>query len=165
MMMAFMAKKKIDSKNGDNIHIEIVNATQRRVAKKLIKKLISAALLDTMREDKISLILAFITKSEIRALNRVYYGKDAPCDVLSFSYDKKFPFLPVNGKFIGEVFVCPDVVEENSAKMGLSFERELAHVIIHGTLHLVGYDHEDSEKKRLKMHAIEEKIMDSFLAS
>ena len=87
-----------------------------------------------------------------RELNRLYRGKDEPTDVLSFAALDEAPMAP--GPFIeapdatpslGEIVICIPVDEEQAAAAGREVEGELAHLLVHGLLHLLGHDHELGE--------------------
>lgn len=87
-----------------------------------------------------TLSLAFVSKSEMRKLNKKFRHKNKATDVLSFEMK--------DGKNLGEVVICPEVVKEK----GEDFKK----VFIHGVLHLLGYDHEKSEKEAERMEQKEE---------
>jgi probable rRNA maturation factor len=74
----------------------------------------------------------------MRDLNREYRGKDKATDVLSFSQKELG---------LGEIILCPSQIRKNSRKFSVAFTRELTKVLIHGILHLQGYDHEKSAKE------------------
>ena len=108
--------------------------------KSLVKKALPA-------EAKLS--VAFLEPEEIKKFNERYRDKKGPTDVLSFEGGEEF---------LGEVLVCPKIVESQAKKHGLSFDREIRRVLIHGTLHILGYDHKNKEDKK-KMRAEEEKFL------
>lgn len=101
-----------------------------------------------------SFAVAFVSNSEIRRWNRMYRGKNRPTDVLSFPTDaplrKKKPFgrplrgMPLNSapNYLGDVAIAPAVARANAGRAGRAFSRELRILILHGILHLMGYDHE-----------------------
>lgn len=70
---------------------------------------------------------------ELRRLNRQFLGRDYPTDVLSF---------PADDEFLGEIAISVDRAREQAARYGHSLEEELAILMLHGLLHLVGFDHE-----------------------
>jgi probable rRNA maturation factor len=87
--------------------------------------------------------LAFVGREEMRALKREHLGLDEPTDVLSFPLDGVDP-VPVGvPRALGDVVVCPDVV-------GADWERPL----VHGLLHLLGYDHGREMESRERDHAL-----------
>ncbi len=75
----------------------------------------------------------------MRMLNRRYRGKDKPTNVLAF------PAAPAPGvrpRPLGDVVICPAVLRREARAQGKSERAHWAHLVVHGTLHLVGYDHE-----------------------
>lgn len=80
----------------------------------------------------------FVETEEGQALNRDYRGKDYATNVLSFPYD----FPP---ELAGDLVICMPVVLKEAQEQGKSFEAHFAHLLVHGMLHLQGYDHEDDE--------------------
>lgn len=95
----------------------------------------------------------FVTKEKIRELNKTYRNIDSTTDVLSFESD-------IEGD-IGDIFICLEIAEENAKKLGTSLESELRLLVVHGMLHLCGYDHID-EKEAQIMEAREEEILDEW---
>ena len=92
-------------------------------------------------------------QGKIRELNRVYRKKDCPTDVLSFSFFVKeasadatthpdFPAIPNGGINLGEVVISLPQAEIQAADYGHSLKKELARLLIHGIMHLLGFDHE-----------------------
>lgn len=84
--------------------------------------------------------LNFISPEEIRELNKTYRGKDMETDVLSFELE--------GDSIAGQVFVCYDIALEQAERYNWSIENELALLIIHGTLHVFGFDHETDAQAR-----------------
>ncbi|MEY3017711.1 MAG: hypothetical protein RL336_846 [Pseudomonadota bacterium] len=96
-----------------------------------------------------------VDEDEIRQLNRDYRGKDYATNVLSFESDLP-PELDI--PLLGDIIICPAVVQREAAEQGKTLDAHWAHMVIHGTLHLQGYDHiEDSEAEA--MEALEIAIM------
>ncbi len=105
---------------------------------------------------KISLSVAVVGKSEIKKLNRIYRGKNAPTDILSFTEYKTQANLKKargNDIFLGELVICYDDVKDWAKNQNLELRDEIGKVAVHGTLHLLGFVH---GKKMLK---IQEKIL------
>lgn len=80
----------------------------------------------------------FVDDAEGRELNRDYRGKDYATNVLSFPYD-------VEPLVVGDLAVCPAVAAREAEEQGKTREAHMAHLIVHGVLHLQGYDHEDDD--------------------
>ena len=96
--------------------------------------------------------------SGIRTLNRDYRGKDSATDVLSFPLqnDNAVPAQPM----LGDVVISVDTAERQAVQYGVNLEQELARLLIHGILHLVGYDHENvPDEEVLRMQRREDQLM------
>jgi probable rRNA maturation factor len=94
-----------------------------------------------------------VAATESRTLNKQWRGKDKPTNVLSFPApeisrrgvprDRALP--------LGDLVICAQVVRQEALRDGKKLEAHWAHMVVHGTLHLVGYDHERGERDRRKM--------------
>jgi probable rRNA maturation factor len=82
----------------------------------------------------------------VRELNRLYRGRDEPTDVLSFAAHEGDAFMeaPDEQPSLGEVIVCLPVAEAQAAAAGRAVGGEIAHLLVHGLLHILGHDHEDA---------------------
>lgn len=118
--------------------IEINNLTATPINDDFLKKVAERILKEEKREADLS--IALVGLNRIRELNKKYRKKDKITDVLSFKYNHS-----------GEVVICPQEVKKDAERLKSAFKKELARVLIHGTLHLLGYDHEKSKKKAQKM--------------
>lgn len=99
-----------------------------------------------------------VTTEEISTLNSEYRQKSEPTNVLSFEDG----FTDENGRvFLGDIVLCNEVVQKESERYGKSFEERYAHLLIHGLLHLLGYDH-GREDDRLKMEQLEMELLASL---
>jgi probable rRNA maturation factor len=101
----------------------------------------------------------------LRDLNRRYRGLDEPTDVLSFGdepvgepIDRPFVTPPDGVRRLGEVILSYPTAERQAREAGRSVQEEAAHLVVHGLLHLLGYDHEDPEDER-RMRAREEGLL------
>ena len=106
--------------------------------------------------------LSFVSSEEIQLLNKTYRNKDKPTNVLSFELPENFP-VGDEKTLIGEIALCEEIIHEESKKYKKIFENRLKHMIIHGLLHLIGFDHIKKEEEN-KMESIEKKIMKSISA-
>lgn len=92
--------------------------------------------------------LMFVDPHEMARLNAEHMGEDGPTDVLSFPLDGADPH-PVGARMVGDVVVCP--AWARSRGHGAAGDRELALLVVHGVLHLLGYDHaDDSDAARMQ---------------
>jgi probable rRNA maturation factor len=105
----------------------------------------AARALDAIGKSESSATIAFVSDKRIRELNRQFRGVDKATDVLSFPAEEKFN--------LGDVAVSVDTAAAQAKENGLSFDGEVAQLILHGLLHLCGYDHEtdNGEMNRLEL--------------
>lgn len=106
--------------------------------------------------------LTFVSKDEIRELNRNYRNVDNHTDVLSFPLIEDFNDIePDDEIMLGDVVICLEKAREQAEEFGHSEEREIVYLFVHSVCHLLGYDHMEDEEKA-EMRSAEEKVM-SFL--
>ena len=115
--------------------IEINNLTTTVVDEDFLKKT-AKIVTDGEKKKAIELSIALVRQGRIRELNKRYRGKNRVTDVLSFSYDGS-----------GDIVICLGEVKKNAKRFGTTFKKELAICLIHGILHLLGYDHEKEAKE------------------
>jgi probable rRNA maturation factor len=123
--------------------IEIINISggDRNVSKDFLKKI--AEKVFKLEKTKLDLSIALVDSSEIRKLNKKYRKKDKATDVLSFGDD------------MNQIVICTDEVKKN----GEDFKKELTRVVIHGILHLLGYEHEKGGRKEKEMLSKQEEYL------
>lgn len=96
-----------------------------------------------------------VAPRESQQLNKQWRGKDKPTNVLSFPAPPELPTL-------GDLVICAQVVAVEAKRDGKSLEAHWAHMVVHGALHLAGYDHEQNERERLKMERREISVLRGF---
>jgi probable rRNA maturation factor len=106
------------------------------------------------------LSVLLVTRDHIRQLNARFANEDHATDVLAFPMMEEED----GALLLGDVVVCPSVADQNAARFGHSLERELETLVVHGTLHLLGYDHQDAEEKA-KMDGRMADVLRTFEAS
>ena len=119
------------------IDIEINSASATIPSAEKIEQWISAALKsDELIDAEVSVYI--VDEAEGQALNFQYRGKDKPTNILSFPAD-----IPeeVGVPLLGDLVVCAPVVAREAEEQGKSLDAHWAHMLVHGTLHLLGYDH------------------------
>jgi probable rRNA maturation factor len=79
--------------------------------------------------------VAFLGPARMRALNRQWKGHDEPTDVISFALQGP------GGELLGDVYICPAVARREAGRLGIPLRQELLRLVVHGTLHVLGYDH------------------------
>ena len=105
--------------------------------------------------DNLELSLSFVSNTEIQQLNRDFRGNDAPTDVLSFECDDLADAVldatEVDLLLLGDIIIAPAVAEQHAVDFDSTFEQELYLILVHGILHLLGYDHlEDDEATEME---------------
>ncbi|MCU7835121.1 MAG: rRNA maturation RNase YbeY [gamma proteobacterium symbiont of Taylorina sp.] len=107
-------------------------------------------------QDEQELTIRIVGKDEIRNLNKTYRHQDKTTNVLSFPFEAP---SQVQLPLLGDIVICHDIVAEEAEQQQKTLFSHWAHMVIHGVLHLKGYDHiEDSEAEI--MEALEIKIME-----
>ncbi len=97
------------------------------------------------RDKDAELTVRIVEKDEIKALNGIYRHKDSPTNILSFPFECP---PEVDLPLIGDLIVCLEVLKKEALEQKKSVEEHFAHLIVHGCLHLIGYDHiEDDDAK------------------
>lgn len=109
--------------------------------------------------DQVELAIRFVDTEEGQGLNRDYRGKDYATNVLTFTYDDgpEIPGLPL----MGDLVFCHPVVVSEAEEQGLSLEAHYAHLVVHGVLHLQGFDHEDDADAEV-MESLETCLLDGL---
>lgn len=150
------AKKKImkiQIENNQN-KIKLDKRNIRRTSVLLLKSL------DCMDKE---LSISFVNDETIRQLNKQYLNKDKPTNVLSFSLQEG-EFNDINPQVLGDIVISVDTAQRDAIKGGLTFEQEIDFLIIHGLLHLLGYDHENTIKEEKNKMQRKEKALFRLLA-
>ena len=138
----------------------INNSSQRVPAKYLtnavgyfIKSLVSRKIIDKKSIKELTIV--FLNKEEAKKLNKQFRNKSYATDILSFESNDPESF--------GELILCSEVIKSQAIEHGLSFRDEAAYMILHGLLHLLGYEHEDDPKRAKIMFDIQDRIFAQFL--
>lgn len=86
--------------------------------------------------------ICLVSEAEMARLNKAYRGKPGPTDVLSFPVNVAAAFRRASSKSLGDIAIAPGVARRNAQRYGRTLPDELRILILHGVLHLMGYDHE-----------------------
>lgn len=120
------------------------NKIDRRFLKAVARKTIGNSNSDFLKGKTISLSIAFVSKKEIKKLNKKYRKKNSATDVLAFAeYENRKQIKNISEKeiFLGELVLCYDDIKEYAQKKGLILRQELSQTFSHGILHLLGFHH------------------------
>lgn len=115
----------------------------------------TAALLNRTQYEEPEMTIRIVDEEESQELNYEYRGKDKPTNVLSFPFEAP-AHVPI--PLLGDLIVCKQVVEREAIEQEKTLTSHWAHMIIHGCLHLLGYDHIDDEEAE-EMEGIEKVLM------
>jgi probable rRNA maturation factor len=118
-------------------------------------KEIAIKVLELLEHSQVELSIALVGNAEIRKLNAKFRQKDYPTDVLSFPAGKE---LPTGVRLLGDVVISVERAQAQARQRGRTLNEEIATLLIHGVLHLLGYDHERSAKDARIMGRLEKKI-------
>lgn len=97
-------------------------------------------------KDEVELTIRIVDKPEIQHLNQFYRHQNRPTNVLSFPFEA-LPQVPL--PLLGDLVICQPVVKEEAVQQNKSIQAHWAHMVVHGTLHLLGYDHLDDEQAEI----------------
>lgn len=130
----------------------------------LVKKLVAFCGDELKKPEDTEMSITIVSDAEIQRINREYRDTDRVTDVISFAIEDgedDLPDVPGLPENIGDLFIDPDKVLAQSKDYGHSFERELGYTVVHGFLHLNGYDHIKPEDEAI-MIPLQEKILDAY---
>lgn len=116
------------------------------------------AIQDNGSEPEPELTIRVVSLNESQELNATYRGKDKPTNVLSFPFEQP-PGL--NLPILGDLAICHDVVVQEAQQQHKSIEAHWSHMLVHGTLHLLGYDHINDEEAE-HMESLEVEILNNL---
>ena len=152
--------------------VEVNNFALSKKFQKLINKLAKTSIkYSGFKIKKSQITISFVDKKEIKRLNSQFRNVDKETDVLSFPTLNLIPGKRYKIKefkedinpqtkhlMLGDIIICEEVAKNNAKEYGHSFEREICYLIVHGILHVLGYDHEDEQDKMI-MRCYEEAIL------
>lgn len=104
----------------------------------------------------VELVIRLVDEAESAELNEAYRGKTGPTNVLSFPFD--MPPEVEETRLLGDLVICAPVVRREAAEQGKTEPAHWAHLVVHGTLHLQGYDHQ-TEAGAAEMEGLERQIL------
>lgn len=124
-------------------------------AEKRLQRWLDKALEVLAVDEALEVTVRLVENSEMCELNREYRGKDSPTNVLSFPCDWDLPDEP---RLLGDIVIAVQVVNEEAKTQKKKMEAHWAHIVIHGLLHLLGYDHIDENDAEI-METLEKRIL------
>lgn len=141
--------------------IEIINETKEQIPEleTLLDLLNFAA--QKQQVENIIFNVIIVDNNYIHQLNKEYRGVDRPTDVISFALEDNGSMETEFGRVLGDIYISIDKAREQAKEYGHSLKRELSFLSIHGFLHLLGYDHMNSEEEK-EMFEIQELILNEY---
>jgi probable rRNA maturation factor len=121
------------------------NGDRPPVARERIRA-IALAVLKTERVREALVSITFVSRREIARLNRKHLGHAGTTDVISFALGP-LPGGNARPVVVGDIYIAPDVARANAARFGGSVREEIARLVVHGTLHVLGHDHPDGDDR------------------
>ena len=146
------------------VHVQLAPGSRGRITAAELRRVARGVMAaeDVSAAVEVEVVLA--DEATVRDLNRLYRGKDEPTDVLSFAGMEGEAFMasPEEAPSLGEIVICLPVAESQAQAAGRAVTGEVAHLLTHGLLHLLGYDHEEDEAKSQRMKAREDELLASL---
>ena len=103
--------------------------------------------------------IIFVGNEEIQTLNKQYRTIDRVTDVISFALEDAKDEFSLATRMLGDIYICIPKMKEQALEYGHSEKRELSFLVVHGLLHLLGYDHQIKEEEK-KMFDLQKEILD-----
>jgi probable rRNA maturation factor len=104
-----------------------------------VQRVVAAVLRAEHRAAEVA--VTFLGPTRMRALNRGHLGHDRATDVISFALTSP------QGGLVGDVYICRSVAAQHAKRLGVPLRQELVRLVVHGTLHVLGYDHPDGDSR------------------
>jgi len=132
----------------------LVKKRVRGVEGKPLSKIAHRAL-EVLGLSKVELSIALVSDAQIKRLNKLYRNKDKPTDVLSFPIGEKVE----DWLILGDIVISVDTAKRQAQELGHTLEEELKRLLVHGLVHLLGYDHELGGEEEKKFFELEEFVL------
>lgn len=140
--------------------IGIFNKTEEKIDKNFVRKIVKFTL-KKMNSLNSEVNIIFVDLNLIHEINKTYRGVDRPTDVISFALEDNDDISVYDLRVLGDIYICLEKVHEQALEYGHKEEREMAFLIVHGLLHLLGYDHMKKEDEKI-MFSLQEEILNEI---
>lgn len=117
----------------------VVSGRPRPLPAAVVIAVVESVLRGEKREGRVE--VAFVGRDRMAKLNQRWKGVSRPTDVLAF------PLHPEGNPVLGDVYICPWVASRSATRHGVSLREELIRLVVHGTLHVLGWDHPEGEER------------------
>ncbi len=138
------------------VDFQVVSESAHLPSQNLLQKWVDTVLTDTTEDSEI--VIRIVDEVEMIQFNEQYREKKGATNILSFPFE-----LPegIDSQLLGDLLVCAPIVELEAQQQNKSLNHHWAHMIVHGVLHLIGYDH-INDREAEEMEALEKKILKSI---
>lgn len=160
--MAALAERRSGASMAEDctVDVQVASSSRNVPADDVVGFWIKSVLDGLDFNDNVEVSVRIVDEDESCSLNRTYREKDKPTNVLSFPSGVA-DYLPGDEpRPLGDIVICAPVVEQEAAAQGKSLDDHWAHLVVHGTLHLLGFDHE-TEAEAMEMEGLEREILAS----
>lgn len=142
------------------MHVDLIGRPPAGIGEKEITKLVVATCAVAKKKNVCGIAVCFVDDRVMRTLNKKFRGKDTTTDVLSFGYQESTRFITIieTNDSLGDIVISTPQIRRQAKKIGRSTTAECALMIVHGTLHLLGYDHTTSSQENT-MFAIQQEVL------
>jgi probable rRNA maturation factor len=138
--------------------IDVSSSVRRLLVSRPRVKEAALAALTTEGVRDAMLSITFVGRAAMSELNRRYLGHHGPTDVISFALGRQGH--RGGGPVVGDIYICPEIARVNAKRQGVSSQKELLRLVVHGTLHTLGYDHpEGATRTESPMWRKQERIL------
>ena len=144
-----------------NVDVQIAADDAGIPASDAIRDRVRRALKETNPGRDVDVSVRIVDEHEMRSLNRDYRNQDKPTNVLAFPAGDAGFVPPGEMPLLGDIVVCAAVVAREAREQGKLLDHHWSHMLVHGTLHLLGYDH-NTDFDAEEMEALERRILDSL---
>jgi probable rRNA maturation factor len=142
------------------VDVQVASSSRSVPADDVVGSWVTTVLEELDFNDNVEVSVRVVDEDESRHLNKTFRGKDKPTNVLSFPSGIG-DYLPGDEQRpLGDIVICAPVVEQEAAAQGKSLDDHWAHLVVHGTLHLLGFDHE-TDADAMEMESVEREILAS----
>ena len=120
---------------------EIINKTSKQIDEIEVLKSVVEYALKSQGVDNSIFNIIIVDCDEIKNINKIYRGKDSVTDVISFALEDDTTFIKTDFRVLGDIYISIPKMKSQAEEYGHSEKRELSFLVVHGILHLSGYDH------------------------
>ena len=143
------------------MNIDVINLVNEEIAELGPLKDFLYKVCEDEKLDNVMFNVIIVDNEKIHELNKEYRGIDRPTDVISFALEDDHSFNRSDIRILGDIYISIDKVRSQSEEYQHSFKRELYFLAIHGLLHLLGYDHMNSEDEKI-MFSKQEEVLSRY---